>query len=124
VELQPFEAEVGEPGVMGILPAQNLAVACHGAAETEEIVERAPCPLADGGVADGGHHNANVEVAPPHAHVTELVGGLSAQDDVVHNDENGSIDPSTTEVLLLGQKFVDKGLVPLVKKEAFIPSGV
>ena len=124
VGLEPLETEVGQPRVLGILPAQDLAVARHGGAEAEQIVERASRAFADRCVAHGGHHDAHLEVAPPHAHVAQLVGGLARQNHIVHNDQNWAPDPPLAEVLLLLQELVDQRLVPLVEKEPLVPLGV
>ena len=124
MELQPFEAEVGEPRVLGVLPAQDLAVPGHGAAEAEQVVEAAAGALGDGGVRDRRHHQRDVEVPPPHGHVAQLVGGLGGEDDVVHDDEDGPFDVAPPQLLLLFQQFVDEGLVPVVEEEGAVPGGV
>ena len=124
VRPKALETKVGQPGVLGILPAQDLAVARHGGAEAKQKVERASGSFADRRVAHRGHHDAHVEVASPHAHVAQLVGCLARQNNVVHDDQDWAVDTALPQLLLLLQELVDQRLVPLVEEEPLVPLGV
>ena len=124
VLLQVFDGKAGRLTVGGVLPREDLPVPTHRTTEHQEEVEAPPGPLTDRSVGHCGHHTRNIEVSAPESNVGQLVGVFSGQHDVVHQDENVSLDPPFPEVRLLFQEFVHQCLVPLREKHPGVPFGV
>ena len=118
---QVLQHELGHVGVARVLPHQNLPVALHGAAVTEENVQGPADPLRQAGVADRRHAKAYVEVPPPQGHVGQLLLRAAAKNDVVHEDADVPVAPLLLHGFLLNQQFVYQVLVPLRKKEPGVP---